>query len=279
MLSVAGTELFYYAVGSGDPVLVVHGGPGMDHSYLRPGMEILARSHRVVFYDQRGLGRSADADTSSISFEGYLADLDGVRAALGIERLNLIGHSWGALLATVYAIQNPERVASLILMSPVEPGQRYAADAAKNQASRRSRGDSVALVNLMETEGFRERDATTINQIFRVSLRSTFANPALADQLVLDMTERTARMGSEVARLVMAPLGEYDFWDELDAITAPTLIIHGEADPIPEAMARELAERIPNARLALLPGVGHFPFVEAPEALSEEVRAFLATVE
>ncbi len=262
----------------GDPILAIHGGPGMDHNYLASGLAPLAEDRRLVLYDQRGTGASdLPVDSASVSFDVFVDDVDGVRAAQGIERINVLGHSFGGLLAIAYALRHPDRVRSLILVGTVEPGQRYLARVQENQRSRRTAADSAELAELVRSEAFRLRDPGAVNRVYEVSFRSTFADPARADQLLeLGLTAVSARNGSAVAALVGGSLGSYDWWDRLSSIDVPTLVVHGARDPIPLDMARELADSIPDARLVVVDGAGHFPFLEAPEETFDAIRAFLS---
>lgn len=269
-------RLFYRTLGAGPSVVVLHGGPGLEHTYLLPGLEPLARDHRLIFYDQRGSGRSeAPVDSSSISLENFVADLDLVIRRVAGGEATVLGHSWGGLLAVLYASRYPDRVRSLVLMSPIEPGQRYREETSRRQRARQSDRDSAAIADLVGSEAFRSRSPEAVNQLYRLSFRSTFADTGMADRLPVDFTGRTARAAGTVPGLLLGPLGEYDFWGRLEQITAPALVVHGAEDPIPPAMAREMSRRIPDARFELIPAAGHFPFVESPEALFSSVRRFL----
>ena len=275
-VEVDGAELYTRSIGAGEPLLIVHGGPGMDHGYLLPGMEGLAQGYRLVFYDQRALGRSTGrVDSASISIDRYLEDLEAVRASLEVERVYLVGHSWGGLLALLYALRYPEHVGALILMSSIEPGLRYRERMLENRRGRVTPEDAAVLDSLRATETLRNGDPAAISLMFRTSFRSTFGDPAAADRLVIEFGDRTAHNGGTVASLLMRPLGTYDFWDELAAVSVPTLILHGEADPMPAEMAEELNERIGGSHLVILPGVGHFPYIEAPGETFAAIDEFL----
>ncbi len=274
--TVNGVELYYKAVGSGEPILVIHGGPGLEHSYLLPWMQDLSDRYQIILYDQRGVGRSGgEMDSSSINIDNFIADLDGLRESFGIERVNLLAHSWGGLLAMNYAWRYPDRVRSLVLLSTVEPGKRYEAEMRNNQIARRTQHDSLALDSLVRSDGFQARAPAAVNRMMWISFRSTFGDTSLAHQLVVDFQPQTARNLGPIAALLMGPLGDYDYWERLSEITAPTLVLHGDADPIPIAMARELADRIPNARFVSIAGAGHFAFVEQPGRVFAEVDGFL----
>ena len=114
LMAVNGTELFVKRVGSGPPMLVIHGGPLMDHGYLLPWLEPLSRERELIYFDQRLSGRSrGTADSASVRLDTLVADMEEIRQALGLERWDLMAHSWGGLLAQRYAILHPERVASM----------------------------------------------------------------------------------------------------------------------------------------------------------------------
>ena len=277
-LSVYQAELFYQKVGVGDPVVVVHGGPGLDHSYLRPWFGPLAETHEVIFYDQRGLGASnAVLDAASISMERYLTDIDRVRERVaGRERVTLLAHSWGAIPALLYALERPERLAGLILVSPVEPGSRFREQTDANQLARRDSAGVAAMDSIRRTPAFAARDTAAVNGLFFHAFRGTFADEAVADSLLrLTLHERTARQGTRVATLLMTPLQGLDFWDRLADISVPVLIVHGDRDPIPPEMVEALDDSLPDSRLAPIEGAGHFPFIEQPGLFWSAVRTFL----
>lgn len=277
-LGVEGADLYYQTIGTGRPILVVHGGPGLDHSYLRPWLEPLGRTHRVILYDQRGLGRSAARlDSAGITMSRFLTDIDRLRERVaGTERLVLLAHSWGAIPALLYALEAPDRVEALILVGSVEPGSRYQERTTANQAERRDPADREAIDSLTASPAFGEGDRGTYNRLFFHVFRGTFADPSVADSLLrLDLQPRTARQGQTVARRLMGPLQGLDFWDELGRIQAPVLLVHGAEDPIPLEMVRELEAALPDSRLVVLEGAGHFPFIETPEAFADAVLAFL----
>jgi proline iminopeptidase len=259
--------------------VIVHGGPGLDHTYLLPGRKGLAERHRVIFYDQRGVGQSpATLDAATISFDRFVSDIGDVRESLGIDRVNLLAHSWGALPAIVYAARHPEHVKSLILMNPVEPGSRYREQTMRRQRRQRTPADSAAMAALVASDGFRARERMTMNAIYRTSFRSTFADTAKAKELLIDLDERTARDGGTVASLVMGGLGSFDFWDELPKLRAPTLILWGDHDPLPEAVVQDMRDRIAGSTLQVLRHSGHFPYLEAPDLLFQTIETFLSRV-
>lgn len=281
-LPVEGADLYYQIVGTGRPLVVVHGGPGLDHGYLMPWLEPLAETFELVLYDQRGLGGSTGAlDTTSISMTRYLDDLDAVRERLVQRgRVTLLAHSWGTLPALLYALRWLQRVDGLILVSPVEPGQRFAQETAANDRAARSLEDQAAIDSLLATPAFQAGDRQAVSRVFFHAFRATFADPSLADSVfTVELGERTARQGRIVARLLMTPLVGLDLWDALPTLDVPILLIHGSDDPTPVQMVRELAAALPDARVVEIEGAGHLPFVEKPGEFFGAVGEFVAEID
>jgi proline iminopeptidase len=274
LLSLETARLFYEVVGEGEPIIVVHGGPGLDHAYLQPGLDALATRNTLVYYDQRGTGRSvANLDSAAINVETFVEDIDALRQALGHERVTLLAHSWGALLALEYATRHAAATRALILMNPVEPGARFRDQQEERQRRARTAEDSTELATLTATEGFAARDPATVSQVYRVLYRQTLRDRTRIDEIELDLAESTAENGPEVARLLGASVGVVDWWDRLPAIEVPTLVLHGRYDVLPIAMSQALAASLGQGRIVVLES-GHFPYVEARDALLSAVSSF-----
>src|SRR5215207_7962159 len=107
MVAVRGVDLFVRRVGAGPPAVVLHGGPGAHHDYLLPGFDALAEGRELIYYDQRGGGRSPVARDVPVGWTEHVADLDALRETWRLERLTLVGYSWGGLLALLYATSHP----------------------------------------------------------------------------------------------------------------------------------------------------------------------------
>jgi len=253
MLSLDGARIFYEVVGAGDPIVVVHGGPGLDHAYLQPGMDALGGSNTLVYFDQRGTGRStADLDAGSINLEAFVGDIE--------------------------ALRHPEAVRALVLMNPVEPGSRYRDATATRRRARVSEEDAEELAALRATEGFAARDPATLSRAYRVGFKASMREPERVEELSLDLAASTARNGPEVARLLGESIGTVDWWDRLAEIAAPTLVIHGRYDLAPQEMSLALAEALPLGSFEVLDS-GHFPYVEDREGLQAAVSGFFARLE
>lgn len=278
LLSLPTGRLYYEVVGEGDPVVVVHGGPGLDHNYLRPGLDVLGSSRTLVYYDQRGTGRSdADLDSASINLHAFVQDIEELRQVLGYGRITVLGHSFGGLIAMGYALAHPDRVRALILMNTVEPGSRWASQTQERSAASRTPADSAALADLAASPGYQGRDPATMSEVYRVAFRGTMRDPALVGELDLSLAGSTAQNGPDVQRLLGGSMAGLDWWDRLPELTMPVLVVHGRFDPLPLSMAEALVDALPQGRLAVLE-TGHFPYVEDPGGLASAVAGFLAGV-
>lgn len=276
LLSLDDARIFYEVVGSGEPIVVVHGGPGLDHEYLQPGLDALGTRNTLVYYDQRGTGRStAELDESAINLDAFVEDIDRLREALGYDHVSVLSHSVGAFIALEYARRYPDRTRALILMNPVEPGSRYREETMERLERRRSQEVVEEMARIRESEGFEARDPATLSRFYRLSFRPVVEDPDVVERLDLDLADTTARQGQDVARLLGTSLGTVEWWDRLSAIETPTLVLHGRHDAPPTDMARELAEAFPLGTFTVLDS-GHFPYVEDRQGLLSAVSSFFA---
>ena len=266
-----------YGPVSADPLLVLHGGPGANHDYLLPQMLELAEEHQMVFYDQRGGGRSRDGDRAPITWRTHVEDLDRVIDELGATPLTIVGYSWGGLLAMLYAIEaaagrteyQPER---LVLIEPAPVSRQYRAQFEAEFARRQGDPAIVGMREQLLASGLRERDPAGYRQrAFELSVAAYFADPAAARDLT------PFRVTGRVQDSVWESLDDYDLTvpGQLDTVTVPTLIVHGRRDPIP-LESSEAAARALRARLVVLEHSGHVPYVEQPGPLFRAIRNFLA---
>lgn len=275
MIPVAGTELFVRTVGEGPPLLVIHGGPVLDHGYLHRWLLPLAKENQLIFYDQRLSGRSSpDAPSDTVSLRGFVADIEALRIHAGAERISILAHSWGGLLGMLYAARHPERVEKLVLVGSMAPSAKLRAEEDEAQRAAQDPEDRALIERLRATQAVRDRTPEGVEALLIASFRSQFHDPAKADELQFAIDDRYADRSRRFAALG-PELKDYDVTGELERIVAPTLLIYGADEPGATRGGAELERRIPDAELAIIPDAGHFPFIERPALFQAKVGAFL----
>ena len=277
-LEINGTTLFFKTMGSGEPIVVLHGGPGFDHRQFLPYIWELAANHKVILYDQRGTGLSTGpVDSTSISIENFIADIEGIRQAFGIEKMNLLGHSWGGILAMHYGIRHPERLKSLILCSTAASFESFA-EMRTNYEADRTPEDAALLVEIYSSDEYSNGDPETIESFWRVYFKPYFADQSMVSKMDLQFTENTIKNSGSVAEHIFQSIGEFDLHEDLTVIRCPTLVIHGDSDPMPFKYAEMIHESITGSELVIAEGAGHWLFVDATGVFTSSVNDFLARV-
>ena len=269
--------LYWAEYGDADapPVLLLHGGPGASHDYLLPQMLELAQEHRLVLYDQRGGGRSRhDDDRESIVWQGQVADVALVAAERAVSPLDLVGYSWGALLALLYTIEaQGGRVAPmparLALIDPAPVSRRYR-EAFELEFARRQAGPEVSALRYeLARSGLKETDPEAHRQrLFELSVAGYFADPRRAHDLT------PFRVTGRVQQSTWSSLGDFDLLTALRDARVPAFVVHGRQDPIPLASSQGVADSL-GARLLVLDDCGHVPYVEQPAQLFPALLAHL----
>jgi proline iminopeptidase len=264
--------LYQTTVGNGPEVIVLHGGPGADSAYLRPGFDALARGRTLVYYDQRGGGKSPVAREVPVGWREHVADLEALRVGWEMERLALAGYSWGGLLALLYAIEHPRRVSHLALISPA-PCWRSAREEFDRRFAERARGPVIqAMREELQASGLKESDPEAYRRrAFDISVAAYFHDPRRANELT------PFRITGRTQQDVWESLGDYDLRPRLREVEAPAIVVHGDDDPIPWETASTLADGI-GASFHLLPACGHVPYIEAPYAFLTALDPFLPRV-
>jgi len=267
-----GVRLFERRIGEGPETVVLHGGPGAHHDYLLPGFDRLAVGRTLVYYDQRGGGRSAVDREVPVGWQEHVADLEALRSVWGLRRLTLAGYSWGGLLALLYAVQYPERVERLALVSPAPPWRSARTDFERRLAARNSAPDVLAAKREVQDGGLRERDVETYRQrMFEFSVAGYFHDWHQARNLT------PFRITGRTQQAVWESLGDFDLRPRIGALRIRALVVHGEDDPIPIETAATTADLL-RAPLVAIPECGHVPFVEQPEHFVAGLDPFLPRV-
>lgn len=265
-----------YGPTGAERLLVLHGGPGAHHDYLLPQMLELAERYELVFYDQRGGGRSRTDDRAPSTWRTHVDDLARVADELGFESPDIVGYSWGALLALLHAVETfngalealpPSR---LVLIDPA-PLSRALRKRFEEEFARRQRSPAIQSMRAeLQASGLRERDVEAYRlRLFELGVAPYFADPRRAADLT------PFRVTARVQDSVWESLGDFDLVPRLESVDVPALIVHGLEDPIPLDSSQAAATVLPRAQLVTLEGCGHVPYVESPDELFSAIFEFL----
>jgi proline iminopeptidase len=262
------SELFSVRNGRGRPILVIHGGLGLDHGYMR-ALDRLTDVAEFIYVDVRANGRSPRAGVEAMTLESIAGELDALRAELGFERWTVLGHSFGSFVALTYAIRYPDRVAGLVVVASA-PSFEHAPAIAKHIDDRNQPAAAAALLAALGTAPASDAEFGEVwRQILPLYFHAWNARYLAAFAETAYSAPGYVR-GNEL-------LATYNVRAALDKISAPTLVIAGDDDFVTPAdlCSAVLAKSIPQAQLSVIRDSGHFPHLETPVAFDAEVRAWL----
>ena len=281
-------QLFYKIIGRGpDTLIAIHGGPGMDLESIYNDFAPLRAKHVVIFYDQRGGGKSElPADTMRLVAPRQIQDLDELRQHFKLAKVTLVAHSYGPLLAASYALAHPDAVKRMVFFGPVPP---YRGDfSARYGTALNARLDN-AQRTAMRTASRTQNDPASSEAIVRQACRDYWAlglRPRLAepdrtltllksDFCVTDIVgiQYGNRIGN---RVIMSSFGDWDLRPQLRTLNTPLLVVHGESETIPMDMVEAWATAMPHAMLLKVPKAAHFAYTERPELVWPAVEKFLS---
>jgi proline iminopeptidase len=275
LLKLNDIEIFYKCLGEGEPVVILHGGPGFDHNNMRQ-FEELAKNFNVILYDQRASGNSSgNVDEESITVDNFVKDLEGLRKNLKLGKINLIGHSWGGFLGMSYGIKYPDKLRSLVLINPTAASSRYFGQYFENIQKRTTQDDIDAILKIEQSEELKSGEVSAEIERLRISLIPFFFDPSSIKYLNLEFGKNTLLNQGKIGTLLLKDLGEYDLHSRLNEIKCPVMVIHSDKDPLPLEGSYEIYKHLPDSRFIVLKNCGHFSYVEAKEELFSLIERFL----
>jgi proline iminopeptidase len=260
-------------VAGATPLVCVNGGLLYDHSMLWPALSPLAVGRQVILYDQRGRGASsAPLNPADASIEDDAADVGALRRALGIRRWDVLGHSWGGGISMLAASEDPAGVRRLVLVDSVWPTSDWM-PVVREAVLHRLHGAQREAVAEIPESALAVPDPELHSRYSRAVYPAWFADR--------DMASRFKPPGatSVTGAAVLARLRRegYDWREKLSSLVAPTLVIHGDQDPLPPPLAdlRAKSYILRDAQTVLVPTSGHMPFWEAPARFFPPLESFL----
>ena len=256
--------------------MIIPGGPRFGFAHLRPALDVLANGREVIYVDERGSGSSPAGDPASISTAGTLVDLDALLDGLELEQVALAGHSLAAHMVALYAATRPERVRALVLLNPAPPfAPEHREQFGKEMDSRRTPEDAEEMQRVESSPEFEAGDVAAVERYYQLLYVPFFNEREVALGTQYRLTENRTK-NRDTAKRIFADFGEHALPTKLGSITCPTLVVHGEHDPVPVASSAAIADAIPQGELAVVSGASHYGFLESPETVLAVVEPFLA---
>jgi proline iminopeptidase len=287
-----GVMLYAKLLGSGKPLVIVHGGPGASHDYFLPYLLPLAKNHRLIFIDERGSGRSQKLDdVSAYTVEAMVEDVEAVRTALGLGPIDLLGHSYGGVVAQAYALKYQNHLRSLILCSTFHSTKKM------NEVFRimkeKMPQELRKRIDRMEAEGLyghgKEYEKGRYTEEYMNAAWGEGYFPYLyrarpdpnyspTDNGNMSWDLYRAMWGSTGEFVIDGNLASVEYADRLNTIRVPTLITVGDNDECDPSLSREMQGLIGGSKLVVLPSSGHMTFVDQPKLFLEAVGGFLGNL-
>ncbi len=284
-----GILIYYEAFGKGEPLVILHGGPGASHDYFLPYLLPLARTNRLIFIDERGSGRSQKAEKpSDYTVENMVEDVEAIRKELNLGKISLLGHSCGGVLAEAYALKYQENLTHLILCSTFHSTKKM------NEVLRNIKGKMAPELRMriekMEKEGLYghgkdyEKNRYTSEYMIAAWGEGYFPylyqnhpdpnyDPVTNGNMSWDVYREM--WGSDGEYVINGNLASVEYGERLSAIKVPTLITAGDNDECDPSLSRDMNEKIAGSELVILPKSGHMTFVDQPALFISAVDNFL----
>jgi proline iminopeptidase len=286
-----GVLIYYKSIGTGSPLVVLHGGPGASHDYFLPHLLPLARTHRLIFIDERGSGRSQRLqDASLYTVEAMVEDIEDVRVALHLGKIALLGHSCGGVLAQAYALKYQQNLSHLILNSTFPSTRQMNEVLAREKAQMPA--DKLKRLQELEQAGLFGKGEQWEHGRYPAEYATLAWGPGYFPFLygarpdsTYDPMTGNAPTNWELYRQMWGSHGEFvidgnltsvEYVDRLPSIHVPTLVLVGDHDECEPALSKEMHEKIAGSKLVILPNSGHMNFVDQPEMWQKAVSEFLS---
>jgi len=264
----------YYEVlgsGTGTPLVVVNGGPGFDHTYehVSSAWDVLAKQRRVIFYDQRGTGRSPASKGQTYTLADQINDLEDVRAHLGADHIDLLGHSWGGYLVMAYAAEHAKHIAHLIIVDSAAPKFKdtiFLFDNVFPEGTERQ-----AAVAFKEEMGDKASQDADLREYFSM----LFYSPQNRDKFLAMVSPGVYK--KDINEAVEKDIERFDLNPEIRKFKFPTLVITGRYDMnVAPSVAYKIHQTITGSQFAVFEKRGHLPFFEEPDKFVQVMEEFLA---
>ncbi|MHC4364157.1 MAG: proline iminopeptidase-family hydrolase [Planctomycetota bacterium] len=281
---VNGAKLYYEIHGSGEPLLLIPGGPGLSHLYFTPHFSKLADGFKIMYFDPYGRGKSDRAEsTGQYSFQRDLDDLEGLRKFFRIDKLNIFGHSYGGILAQAYVLKHPEHVNKLVLSNTLYSSEMFQALIDNMNVEIQNQFPQV-WEKLQIIHAKRQKSSTPeyLMAASPVTMQLAYfydisnMTKLVGNQFSFNPDVYFSLAGDDSGFVPGGDLANWNYSEQLKDITVPTLIIAGRFDRgcFPK-YTLQFKKFMPQAEFVMFEKSGHFPFIEEPQKFHETLVNFL----
>lgn len=276
-------QIYYESYGSGLPMVVLHGGPGLTMDYLFPHLLDLEQFGEIIFYDQRGTGQSSHCEISNdlVTIEQFIEDLEDIRKNLNLQEFILLGHSFGGFLAMQYALQHQKHLKGMILMSTL-PANYEGMLAFAQEFNQRTMSCQQQLSAFEDIEQFNQLSVDEIQKIYQIIFSFYFYDPKQLNNLKLKFEDKSAKNGFYIEKQMSAQClfkDNLNLFPSLSKLDIPCLVLHGEQDIIPLNTAIAIHENLTKSNMVVLQECDHFPFIEKKQETMRSIENFMQMIE
>lgn len=275
-LKVNGGNIYYKILGAGEPIILLHGGPGLTHEYFKSFMSCLNElNYRAITFDQRGNGKSNSFDPRCVTIDEIVEDIEAIRREMKLDKINLFGHSFGTRLCLDYTKKFPNRINKVILCSPTPMISDYFHSMNNNLLERMNMNEeSMKRVS----EAMMRGNKKAINEFMEESILKQFKEQRKGLEFLQEMKEyeldidRFMVINQKLIQEHFSQLvqKEYRFDNE-------TLILHGDYDAIPLESSKKVMSFFKNGKLEVIKDSGHYPFIEKKDKVIKILQGFMSS--
>jgi proline iminopeptidase len=279
---VNGAKIWYEIEGKGEPLLLIPGGPGASHGYFHPYFSALADLYRIIYFDAFGRGKSDRAESpSAYTFDRDVEDIEGIRKELHLGQINVLGHSYGGMVAQAYALKYPDSVKRLILANTLFSAEMWQANNDNyNNEIRNQYPEVWERIQALRAQGLHSNAKEHQEAYAQVPLGLFYfydASDAAKAPIDINADVYYSIAGDDADFLIGGDIAKLDFRTQLKNLRMPTLILAGRFDRVSLPMfSTQFRQYAPQAEFVMFEKAGHFTFIEDPDATFEVLRKFLS---
>ncbi len=273
-----GLDVHYRIFGTGEPLLIIGGGPGDDSGRYLSLCEVLSENNQCILVDQRGTGKSLPAviDSSTISVALTLEDFEAVRQKCGLNKWNILGFSYGGFIASLYAHFYPESVSSMVLLGSAGLNTSFFGHFRDNVFSRMQAGDKDKYEYWADSTRYAQQPNHALAEIVRAMIPGYFYDRKKS-LLVSEAIKDTDFDQNGMGKLIWADIqnNNLDLTTMEQTFKGSVLVLHGRQDPLGESVALSLSNYYTDSKLVFVEQAGHYSWIEQPEKIRKNIDEFI----